>query len=294
MKITNTMKLPQPFVDAVTSDYQYKDKRYSVTTLLKPVREIMLLRRHNEEIESDVSDMLWAIMGTAMHSILENSTEGKHLLTEKALEVKFGDYTLSGRNDLYNTRSFTVVDYKYTSVWKYILKDYEDYRMQGLMYVYMLQKLGYKAKKAEFILCLKDWQKSKAKFDKTYPQCQIQKVQFTFSEEDMGFIEKWIIKKFEEIKVAELQKDEELPVCSPADRWNSGDKFAVMKNGRKTALRVLDTMQEAEQYKATNGGDFIETRKGEDKKCQEYCNACEFCKHYQECVKNNGVAPLPF
>ena len=32
MKITNNLKLPQPFVDAVDKDYQYKDKRYSVTT----------------------------------------------------------------------------------------------------------------------------------------------------------------------------------------------------------------------------------------------------------------------
>ena len=79
MKITNNMKLPQPFVDAVNSDYQYRDKRYSVTTLLKPTREIMLMRRHNEEISQDVSDMIWSIFGTAVHSVLENSTEGKHL-----------------------------------------------------------------------------------------------------------------------------------------------------------------------------------------------------------------------
>lgn len=294
MKITNNMKLPQPFVDAVDSDYQYRDKRYSVTTLLKPVREIMLLRRHNNEIECDVSDMLWAIMGTAMHSILENSTEGKHLLKEKPLEIQVGEYVLSGRNDLYNTRSFTVVDYKYTSVWKYILKDFEDFKMQGLMYVYMLQQLGYKAKKAEFILCMKDWQKSKAKYDKSYPQCQIQKVQFTFTDADMVFIKNWIADKFEQIKQAELLEDDNLPLCSAEDRWNSGSKFAVMKNGRKTALRVLDTRQEAENYKNTNGGDYIEERKGEDKKCQEYCNCCEFCKHYKECVKNDGSQPLPF
>lgn len=294
MKITNNMKLPQPFVDAVNSDYQYRDKRYSVTTLLKPTREIMLMRRHNEEISQDVSDMIWSIFGTAVHSVLENSTKGKHLLKEKSLEVKVGDYTLSGRSDLYNTHSFTVIDYKVTSVWKYILKDFDDYKKQGLMYVYMLRKLGYKARKAEFILILKDWQKSKAKFDKTYPQLPVQKVKFDFTDKDLEWIEQFIIDKFEDIKKAELLADDELEICSPDDRWNSGDKYAVMKNGRKTAMRVLDSMEEAEKYKATNGGDYIETRKGEDKKCQEYCLCCEFCKHYKECVKNGGSQPLPF
>ena len=294
MKITNNLKLPQPFVDAVNSDYKYKEKRYSVTTLLKPTREIILQRRHNDEIEQDVSDMIWSIFGTAVHSVLENSTEGKHLLSEKALEIQVGDYTLSGRSDLYNTRNFTVIDYKVTSVWKYILKDFEDYRLQGLMYVYMLKKLGYKAKKAEFVLILKDWQKSKAKFDKTYPQLSVQKVQFTFNDSDFEFIEKFINDKFEDIKKAEQLADDELPECSAKDRWNSGDKYAVMRNGRKTALRVLDSLEEAEQYKTENGGDYIETRKGEDKKCQEYCLCCEFCKHYKECVKNGGSQPLPF
>lgn len=294
MKITNNLKLPQPFVDAVSSDYKYKEKRYSVTTLLKPTREIILQRRHNDEIEQDVSDMIWSIFGTAVHSVLENSTEGKHLLSEKSLEIQVGDYTLSGRSDLYNTRSFTVIDYKVTSVWKYILKDFEDYRLQGLMYVYMLKQLGYKAKKAEFVLVLKDWQKSKAKFDKTYPQFPVQKVQFSFVDDDFVFIEKFIKDKFEEIRQAEQLADDELPICSAEDRWNSGDKFAVMKNGRKTALRVLDSMEDAEKYKAENGGDYIETRKGEDKKCQEYCLCCEFCKHYKECIKNSGSQPLPF
>lgn len=294
MKITNNLKLPQPFVDAVDKDYQYKDKRYSVTTLLKPVREIMLLRRHNDEIECDVSDMIWAIFGTAVHSVLENSTEGKHLLKEKSLEVKIGDYTLSGRSDLYNVHSFTVIDYKVTSVWKYILKEFDDYKKQGAMYVYMLQKLGYKAKKAEFILVLKDWQKSKAKFDKNYPQLPVQKVQFTFTDKDMEEIEKFIFDKFEQIKETEQLEDAKLPLCSAEDRWNSGDKFAVMKNGRKTALRVLDSKKEAEQYKSNNGGDYIETRKGEDRKCQDYCQCCEFCEHYKKCVKDGGSQPLPF
>ena len=76
--------------------------------------------------------------------------------------------------------------------------------------------------------------------------------------------------------------DDDLPMCSEEDRWYTGDKFAVMKNGRKTALRVFDNEEEANTYMAENGGDYIEQRKGEDRKCKDYCLCCHFCKYWNE------------
>lgn len=295
MKITNRNKLPQPFVDAVSSDYKAKEKRYSVTTLLKPVREIMLMRRHGDEIETDVSDMIWAIFGTAFHSVLERSSEAKHLLKEKSLQMKFSDYTLSGRSDLYNTASGCVVDYKVCTAFKVLKKDFEDYRLQGLMYALMLRNMGYKVRKAQFILVLRDWQKNKAKFDKAYPQSQVFVKEFKFTDADFEFITKWIIDKFAEIEIAEKLADDALPECTVVDRWNSGQMFAVMKKGRKAALRVLSSKEEAEKYQEAHDGDFIQERQGEDKKCKEYCSCCRFCSYYNKCVKEDSVnAALPF
>ena len=62
-------------------------------------------------------------------------------------------------------------------------------------------------------------------------------------------------------------------------------KYA-MKKGRKTAMRVLGSKEDAEQWMATNGGDHIDIRKGEDKKCVDYCSVCKFCDYWQE--KNYG------
>ena len=60
------------------------------------------------------------------------------------------------------------------------------------------------------------------------------------------------------------------------------DKYAVMRKGRKTALRVLDSQEEAEAYRAEKGGDYIEERKGEDKKCIDYCLCCRKCDYWKQ------------
>ncbi len=61
MKITNKMNLPKPLVDAVTREYTYKPKQYSVTALLKGACQNVLERRYADYIEQDVSDMIWAL-----------------------------------------------------------------------------------------------------------------------------------------------------------------------------------------------------------------------------------------
>jgi hypothetical protein len=59
-----------------------------------------------------------------------------------------------------------------------------------------------------------------------------------------------------------------------------------MKKGRKTALRVLDSREEAEQWMKENKGDYIEVGPGEDKKCQDgYCRVAAFCSYAQELLK---------
>lgn len=57
--LTNTYDLPQPFVDAATSDHKYKPNRYSVTEVLGGTCEAILKRRHAGEAEEDVSDRLY-------------------------------------------------------------------------------------------------------------------------------------------------------------------------------------------------------------------------------------------
>ena len=51
---------------------------------------------------------------------------------------------------------------------------------------------------------------------------------------------------------------------------------------RKSALRVLPSREEAETWMELNDakGCYIEERKGESRKCMNYCKAAPFCHYY--------------
>lgn len=290
MQITNALNLPAPFVSLAESDeYPIAPNEYRVTSLLKGTRETILERRHGTEITRDVSDMVWLLFGTAVHGILEHHQETGTQIKEERIKVPFDGYVLSGKFDLYDDATKIVTDYKTASVWKIIFGDFADWRRQTLIYCYMLRQIGFDAQGGEIVAFLKDHSKRDAKIKADYPKFPVHTVKFTFTDADFAECEEWLHKRFAEIAAAEKLDDADLPVCTPDERFNNGDKFAVMKKGRKTALRVLDSKEAAEQWKADNGGDFIETRLGEDKKCADYCSACEFCSYYQERkVAQNG------
>lgn len=280
MIITNKCGLPETFVDMATQDWVTKENVYRVTTLLKSPREILLNRRHEKEIEQDVSNMIWMLFGTAVHGVLENCKEGDSQFKEERLEMKFGDYTMSGKFDLYDADKKKIIDYKTCSVYKVCNKDYTDWKQQLLMYSTMLVNLGFPVECGEIVAIMKDHSKLKSKIDRTYPKFPVQVIPFKFTKKDFENASKFITDKFEEIKKYENVPDDELPICSAEDRYNTGDKFAVMEKKKKRALRVLDTEEEANTWMKNNKGDYIEKRIGEDKKCKEYCQCNQFCNYY--------------
>lgn len=277
--ITNNYKLPQPFVDAATSEHTYKPKRYSATSLLKGTRQAILERRHNDEIVQDVSEMVWLIFGTAVHKILEESKETDSQLKENYLVIKMPNgYELSGIFDLYDDEEKTVTDYKTASVWKVIYRDFSSWRKQILIYAYMLRRIGFEAENGEVVALLKDHSKTKAKTQADYPQLPIFRKKWRFTDKDFAEVEAWLTEKFVEIEACEQLPDDELPKCSDDERMHAADKWAVMKEGRKTAVKLFDSEEEATKRAEELGAKhYVEHRPGRDANCEDYCSAREFC-----------------
>ena len=282
MKITNKYNLPQALVDLVaSSQFKPSENSFSVTTLLLNNREIILTRRHDNEMEQDVSDMVNLVLGTATHSLIEKFDKTGMAEMYLKQEILPGWY-LTGKCDLYDEANSTLVDYKTASVWKVQFGDFEDWRMQGLMYAWLLRKQLKYVGTLKFHAILKDWTaRDKRLKGGDYPESQVYTWEYKVTTQDMEEIEKFIYERFTELVKLNSVEDDDLPDCN--DTWYTGDKYAVYKkSGAARADRVLDSESEAQDYINNKHGGIGEIvyREGEHRKCQDYCNCCKFCKYY--------------
>lgn len=283
MKITNKLNLPTPFVDAVKRDYEYTEKRYSVTSMLKGFREIILTRRHWNEMETDVSDSIWLLFGTAVHKILEQAQEADDELKETKIYYTFPNgYTLSGQQDLYSESQRRITDYKTGNVWKVIMGDWEDYRKQCLYYCLLFRKNGFPCDNAEIVMLLKNWSKTDAKSKSNYPERDVFIKHFDFTPQDFIDAEAEIMSKFNILDDYKDVPDELLPLCTKEERWATDDTYACYKGNSKRAAKLFDNREDAEKYVAEGNADRIELREATDKKCIDYCSCCQFCDYWRE------------
>jgi hypothetical protein len=280
MKVLNSMGLPQAFVEAVSVERHNAKGSYSATTLLHSATDTLLTERHWEEIEVDASDSVWAVWGTAVHSIFEKQKDNS--FKEEKFSVKVGNSTVTGRVDNYDMENEILADFKTCASWKIIYKDFDDWYKQGMIYAWLMKQSGLNVKRCQFIALIKDHSKSKAKTDASYPQSPVYVYQFDITESALAEIENFIKTRIAELEANENTPDNELKGCTPEERWSKGDSWAIMRTGRKTALKVCKSEEEANALLKELGGDSIEFRKGEDVRCESYCNVCKWCPYYQK------------
>lgn len=289
MKITNKYNLPQALVNIVQEeDGQHVsiDKHYGVTNLLNPIRIAVLKRRHGDQIEVDINTMVWSIFGKAVHAIAEKANIDGQAEVEVNYEIRDG-YYLRGRIDLFNDKTSTIEDYKTTSAYKVSMGDFEDWRLQGLMYAFLLRKQGKYVEQLRFHAMLKDWKKSKMILERrkgnNYPETPIWTWEYTITTNDMIEIERFIRQKFEDIIASEQLDDDHLPDCSSEDRWEKGGKWAVQEPHKKFATKLVDTKEQGELYAIKKGIKHytIEYREPYAERCHEYCLVNQFCNYYK-------------
>ena len=281
MKVVNSLNLPQALVDAVSLEKHNADGEISSTTLIKGVKEILLTERHWDDITVDVKDSIWALWGTTTHKLLEKEYDGT--FTEEKFEQKVGDLTVTGRVDCYDMEHEILIDYKTTSAWKVVFKNFEDWKTQGLTYAWLLSKKGLNVKKCKFVAILRDWSETESKKKADYPSSPVYTYEFDVSKTDLEDIETLINLKVSKIKDNVETPDDDIEPCSREERWAKDDVFAVMKEGRKTSIKNFDNQEDAEKLvKELGEKHYVEVRPGVDTKCTRYCSACEFCNYYRE------------
>ena len=210
-----------------------------------------LKRKHQHEMVEDVSDRLWALMGTNIHKILEDAADDTHL-PEERLFLKINGWTVSGQIDLQKTDEGLAIisDWKFTSVYS-ITHPKIEWEQQLNMYAHLVEKTkGIKVEKAQVVAILRDWRRSAMRRQKNYPKAAVICIPIPIWPEAQR--EKYLIDRVSLHQQSMIDHDFHgtLPECTDEERW--------LRDG-KTPIR-----------------------------CKEnYCSVSEYCTQWASYQKNN-------
>lgn len=276
MRIVNDLGLPQAFINAVSGkdpNYKPDPTRIGVTALIDSPMVRRLYIEHYDELVVLASDYLSSFLGICLHEKLQrHAPEG--YAAEKKYEFKIGDLTLVGIADLVNGG---IEDYKLMSAWSWVFDKEKHFEQQLNILNWMRVKNGEKPAEYLRIHCfIKDWTRYQTK-NPDYPQ------QKYFSYD----LKIWPLETTEQFinDRLKLHLDKNY-ICTEEDRWIRNESWAVMKQGRKSAVRCLETAEFALNYiqnkglmdEYTKGTVTIVERKSEAKRCSEYCKCKSVCK----------------
>lgn len=271
MQITNLTKLPDPLVSAVSRKREPRRGQISVTELISPPQMRALTLKHWSDLTEDASDRIWATMGQLMHKLLEeHGRESASHLVEHTLSSEVDGLTVTGTLDLYR-RDGVLTDYKFVSVWTTIDGVKREWEQQLNLYAELLRRHNHPVNRLEIVAIYRDWSKMRAQ-DSSYPQSQVSVFEVPLWPQDEA------AKFLEERVRLHRQAEEGVAIeCSAEERWERRTKYALMKRGRKSAIRLFDTQEEA-MAAVSQSDHYVETRPGASIRCESYCAVSAFCQ----------------
>lgn len=285
MRFTNLHNLPESLATVLKWDTYTKRGDFSVTELIRPARAAAIELFHESELSRDVADMVYSRLGTAWAAFCERKMSKVNALPEEALTAEIMvdryKYLVSGRPDLFEENG-TITDWKVTSVWSFLLGSKEDWERQLWLYEWLFRRNGFMVSGLRDVAILRDWSRGRAG-DPGYPQVPV--FVNIVQAPPMDVIESYLMDRIREHVKA---RRADLPLCTEGERWHKADIWAVMKEGRKSAVRILDSEEEAKLYMSDNhlnDQHSIVKRPGEDVRCELYCDASRWCTQYQDTLK---------
>jgi len=304
--ITNKHNAPQSLVDFAKKPHYFRgDSDYTVTQLIDSPRIRILRGWHSDEIEDDVYENIFRLVGTAIHSIVETSSDSaKHWhpkatsVKEERIFIEREGYKISGAIDiqyLNDDGTLTIGDYKFTST--HSLRFPEKWEKQLNLYRMLVENSGTRGpavSKLEVYAILRDWSFRTAQRDRDYPQTPGVTVPIRLWSKDE--VEDYFSERLNVHMNADFYNEiyETPPSCTKEDMWEKDPTYAIKKKDRVRAVRVLNSMEEATKYlhdKQVRSGyrdgafddeHFIEKREGERTRCEHFCDVAKFCDQWKE------------
>lgn len=298
-----------------TYDLVIDPNTISATTLLKPLKSIVLSHRAVEKGEvgvTDLMDLVASSVGTAVHTAAEVAwddyasamklldipqkvidsvrvnpevadPENLNIYVEQRTEKEINGFTISGKFDF--VYEDTVHDIKTTKVYNWINggNNYK-YGLQGSIYRWLNPEIILNdTMKVQMIFT--DWSPLQALAKKDYPKKRIEVLNIPLHTLDAT--EKFILDKTDAIRANWNKDQEDIPKCTPEEVWQSPTKYAYYANPSKMtkATKLFDSYLDASQHCTSAGGTgIVVTRPGEVKFCV-YCPALSICKQAKEYIE---------
>lgn len=290
MKITNRHGLPDTFMSFAKQDrYSKGTSDISITTLIDAPRVNILKQQEHSNIEVDATDMIWPLLGTAVHHMLESATPKGNVTMEERLFVDINGWIVSGQIDHQEEIGgfIHISDYKVTSVWS-VIYGKEDWVRQLNCYAQLVRMAkGKDVRSVRIVAILRDWQRREAQFKPEYPQSPVVSVDIPLwpEAEAMSYMQDRVTMHQE--AQAAWDTTESLVECSDEERWTKPDTWAVMKSKAKRAVKVFDNIAGAASFamdlnaSAPSGVLYsVQERKGGRTRCENYCSVSDFCTQW--------------
>ena len=317
MKYSNTSAVPLSLAVFLASDFYDHDhdpNTISATSLIKPLRQIVLSARVPEDMTPvDLVNLVPSRMGSAIHDAIERSWKDNYQIAldhlgypKKVIEKirinpkpeelqdgqipiyleqraykQVGKFLISGKYDFIGDGR--VEDFKSTSAYTAINNtNDEKYIWQGSIYRWLNPKIITKDEMAiQFIFT--DWSKAKAMQDPKYPQQRIQQRLLplkSFQETDA-----FVNRKLNQIEQYWDAKEEDLPLCTDADLWRSEPVFKYYKNPEKRArsTKNFDNLHDAQLRLIEDGSvGVVVEQPGQ-------VTACKYCPAFAVCSQKDAL-----
>jgi len=263
----------------------------SVTQVIQPPQIVALARAHWDDIEEDVSDGLWRLMGRAMHHVVAEANTDNQLVEER-LFVDADGWKISGQPDLWREPA-DLIDFKLTSVWAFLLGRKQDWEDQLNFYAVLYRAHGFSVQRLKISALLRDWQRNRYKDGGDYPPAPF--VERPVKVWDPLLAEERLAMRVREYMEARAGR---YRPCTDEERWAKPDEWAVRKRGVTRALphgAHLADLRSAEAFAESQRHKFaveIDHRPGGNPRCEAYCRVARWCEQAKALgvVKAEGEA----
>lgn len=216
MDVTNNLNLPLPIVNAVKADpYTKGESDFSITELLQPPQINRLQKMHegHPTLVPDVADKIYALIGSAVHQIMEDHAEAGAVVEERlfrTVEVDGVEYVISGAIDVQIDQ--TIRDWKCVGTGTVMYGAQP--KIEWVQQLNGYQWLVGEPRELEIGAIFRDWSKASAERKKNYPQAPAVTIH----------IPAWTLAECDDFIVGRVREHtaENVRSCTDEERWDRG------------------------------------------------------------------------